>query len=385
MSIPMSAPSGVTSVSISGGLTYTPNSAGQINAQNADVPALIGLGFSPIGGPGNSVANFRNLIHGGDFTANPWQRNIAGLASGGVIAAAIANTPAYFPDRWFAAGGAAGSSILMAQVADSSVPGFSQSLKVSRSSGNANTAPIMFGQVVETANSVRAQGQQLTLSFWAKAGANFSSASSLLTCAIYSGTGANQSAASLIAGTWTGSSTPVVGTQALTTSMTRYSFTGNAPLGATELGVLFSWSPTGSAGADDSVSINGVQLEIGGLSSFEHRDAQVELEMAQRYAWIIAEPAAGVVIGAGMNTSSSAQIFYLATPVQFTKAPSVSVSAGAFKTNQAGTATATTIAAGAAHTPNAISIAGNSAGTAGQATLLIGGGGSGYVIVSADF
>ncbi len=65
--------------------------------------------------------------------------------------------------------------------------------------------------------------------------------------------------------------------------------------------------------------------------------------------------------------------------------PTVTVAAGAFKTNQAGTATKTTITVGATHTPNTISINGNSAGTAGQATLLQGGGGSGWIIANADF
>jgi hypothetical protein len=86
-----------------------------------------------------------------------------------------------------------------------------------------------------------------------------------------------------------------------------------------------------------------------------------------------------------MNTGASAQVFYLATPVQFRSAPTVTVSAGSFKTNQAGTATATTITAGTTHTVNAISINGNSAGTAGGASLLQGGGGAGKIAASADY
>jgi hypothetical protein len=150
--------------------------------------------------------------------------------------------------------------------------------------------------------------------------------------------------------------------------------------------VLLSFTPTGTAGADDSIYINGVQLEIGGSASpFEHIDAQVALEICQRYAWAQAEPVAGVVVGAGQNTSASSQLFYMAAPVQFLKAPTVTVAAGSFKTNQAGTATATTITAGSTHTVNAISINGSSAGIAGQATMLIGGGGSGWILASADF
>ena len=168
--------------------------------------------------------------------------------------------------------------------------------------------------------------------------------------------------------------------------MTRYAFTGVVPAAATQLGLLLSFAPSGTAGADDSISINGVQLEIGpSASPFERIDAQVALEICQRYAWAIPEPAAGVVISAGMNAGASAQLFYLATPVQFLRAPSVTVAAGSFKTNQAGTATATTITPGATHTANAISVNGSSAGTAGQATLLLGGGGSGWILASADF
>ena len=224
----------------------------------------------------------------------------------------------------------------------------------------------------------------MTLSFWAKAGANYSGGA--LTVQVIAGGGVNQSAASLVAGGWTSAAYVVNTAQAMSRGMTRYQFSGVVPAAATQLAVLLSFTPSGTAGADNSISINGVQLEIGpSASPFEHLDAQVVLEICQRYAWAIPEPAAGVVIGAGANTGAAAQLFYIATPVQLLKAPTVTVAAGAFKTNQAGTATATTITPGATHTPNAISINGNSAGTAGQATLLQGGGGSGWILANADF
>ena len=331
----------------------------------------------------NHFANFRNLIDGGDFSINPFQRNIPGLAAGGVIATPIGATPTYFADRFFAAGGAS-SAILMAAVADMSVAGFNQSLKISRQAGNANLATINVGQALETFDSLRCQGQTVTLSFWAKAGANYSGGA--LTVQVIAGSGVNQSAASLIAGTWTSASSVINAAQALTPSVRRYQLTGVVPLTATQLAMLLSFTPSGTAGASDSISINGVQFEIGpSASPFEHLDAQVVLEICQRYAWAIPEPASGVVIGAGANTGAAAQLFYIATPVQLLKAPTVTVAPGSFKTNQAGVAAATTISPGATHTPTAISINGNSAGTAGQATLLQGGGGSGWIIASADF
>ena len=331
----------------------------------------------------NPFANFRNLIDGGDFSINPFQRNIPGLASGGVISSPVAATPTYFADRFFAAGGAS-SAILMAAVADTSLVGFNQSLKLSRQSGNASTAAISFGQVMETFDALRCQGQTVTLSFWAKAGATYSAGP--INVQIVYGTGVNQSASSLIASTWSGQANALFATQTLTNGMTRYQFTGAVPAIATQLALLISFTPTGAAGADDSISLNGVQLEIGACASpYERLDAQVVLELCQRYAWVQPEPAAGVVIGAGANTGASSQLFYMATPVPLLKGPTVTVSAGTFKTNQAGVATTTTISPGATHTPNAISINGNSSGVAGQATMLQGGGGSGWILASADF
>jgi hypothetical protein len=384
MSVVMQAPSGVGSVTISAsGTTYTPNSAGQINAQNSDVPALLALQFSAVGGPAQFLANFRNLIDCGDFTVNPFQRNIAGLASAGVISTAIAATPTYFADRFFAVGGAS-SSILMAAVADASVQGFGQSLKLSRSSGNSNAAAINFGQVLETADSIRAQGQQVTLSFYAKQGANYSGGA--LSVAVISGTGTNQSAASMAAATWTGQASSVSGSQSLSTSMTRYSFTGNIPANATQLGVLLTWTPSGTAGSDDSITLNGLQLEIGAMSAFEHRDAQVELELGQRYAWVIPEPASGVLIGAGTTLGANSQNYYMSTPVQFMKAPTVTLATGSFKVAAgAAYAAATSLTAGTTHTVNAINVTTANTAAAGVGALLGGGGGSGWILASADF
>ena len=356
---------------------------GLISSVGAGMQALDLLEAGCVPLPYNPFANFRNLIDGGDFSINPFQRNIPDLASGGVISSPIAATPTYFADRFFAAG-SAGSAILMAAVADTTIVGFNQSLKVSRQAGNTSASTISVGQVIETFDALRCQGQTVTLSFWAKAGATYSGGQ--LNVQIVYGAGNNQSAASLLASTWSGQSNALSATQTLTQGMTRYQFTGAVPANASQLAMLLSFNPTGTAGADDSISINGLQLEIGASASpFERLDAQVVLELCQRYAWVQPEPAAGVVIGAGANTSASSQLFYMATPVPLLKGPTVTVSAGAFKTNQAGVATTTTITPGATHTPNAISINGNSSGTVGRATMLQGGGGSGWILASADF
>jgi hypothetical protein len=341
---------------------------------------------------------FRNVLDGGDFTVNPWQRNIAGLASGGVISSAISNTVTYFADRWFAVGGSS-SAILMAQVTESSIPGFGYSLKLSRQSSNSNTATINFGQVIESLDTVRLQGKQITFSFYAKQGANYSGGA--LTVQVIYGTGTNQSASSAVAGTWTSQGYVINTTQSLSTSMTRYSFSAIVPSSATELAVLLSWTPSGTAGSDDSITLNGLQLEVAGTAvvaggtttyapsptNFEHRDIQVELEMCQRYCYVISEPAAGVIVGVGgAVASANNQVFYMALPVQMIKAPTVTVSAGSFKVAAAAAAAAASgMAAGSTHTVNAISITSTLTETVGLSATLQGGGGSGYVLASADF
>jgi hypothetical protein len=363
--------------------TFQADANGLISNVSAGTQALdlIEAGCTPL--PFNPSANCRNVIDGGDFSVNPFQRNIPGLASGGVTSSPVSTTPTYFADRFFAVGSAS-TAILMAAVSDSSVPGFNQSLRVSRQSGATSTAQVNLGQVVETMNSLRFQNQSITFSFWARVGATYSGGA--LSVQVTGGAGVNQSAALLASNGWTGQTAVVSAQQNLTTTMTRYQFTASVPSTISQIGVLLSFTPSGTAGSDDSIYVNGLQLEIGAIASpFEHLEAQVVLEDCQRYAWAIAEPAAGVVIGAGQNTGAAAQLFYIASPVQLLKAPTVTVSAGTFKTNQAGVATSSTISPGATHTVNAISINGSSSGTAGQATMLMGGGGSGWIIASADF
>src|SRR6516165_1026371 len=83
------------------GSTYTADVNGMIYGvpvQGFDQGDLVDDGAVPVIFVPN--ANFRNLIDGGDFTINPWQRNVPGLASAGAIAAAITNTATYFADRW---------------------------------------------------------------------------------------------------------------------------------------------------------------------------------------------------------------------------------------------------------------------------------------------
>lgn len=217
---------------------------------------------------------FRNrVINGGmDFD----QRNAGTL---------VANVGAgvYTLDRWFANRVTASAGGQVQQIAGLVNGNFQNMLKVSRLAGNAALDAINLWYSGETADSIPLIGQPLTLSFWAKAGANLSGP---VTWSIITGTGTDQRVSS----GYTGSVTLATGTLALTTTLSQFVFNTAAFTGS-EFGLKFSHSaPTGTAGADDSFSITGVQLETGTILSpvFERR-MSAEFLLALRYYQVFQE------------------------------------------------------------------------------------------------
>lgn len=100
-----------------------------------------------------ATSNFRNILIGGDFSTNPYQRGTASVTG-------ITNTATYGPDRWFGAG-AAGSSITLARTATSAtLAQFSQAMSLQRAAANADVTKICAGQIIETAVAQQYQGQQ---------------------------------------------------------------------------------------------------------------------------------------------------------------------------------------------------------------------------------
>jgi hypothetical protein len=363
----------------------TADSFGMIScpAYGIELQDLIASGCVVQGFPAFSFANFKNLVDGGDFQNNPWQR--------GNSITGITNSVTYGPDRFFAIGGAS-SSISLVKTANTQIAGFTQACAFGRAANNTDTAAINFGQVVESLDSFKAAGQPIVLSFYAIAGANYSGGQA--TVQINSGTAVDGTAANLITNAWTGNA--ILGTAGFTPTTTPQRFNISIPLvpaASKQLGFFFSYVGSGTAGAADNILFNGIQLEIGEqVTPFEFRDAEVELALAQRYFFQINEPAAGVVIAPGAWTGASKQTFFIPLPVQMRTAPSVTVSAGSMvQTQPLGTTTAvSSFAAGTTHTANYISVTssvtgGSTPGTAGQSVLLQGAGGPGTIKATADY
>lgn len=272
--------------------------------------------------------SLRNSIVGGDFGTNPWQR--------GTSFTSITNTLTYTADRFWALGGAS-SSISVSQVTSAQQVGFSGSLQFGRAAANADTTAIKLGYVMADNDPVQMQGQPFVLSFYAKAGANFSAASSVLGVTVGTGTAANGSAANFAAGTWTGyagvtliGSTGATATGVtLTTGWQRFSLAGFIPAAALQVGVSFQYTPVGTAGSADWFQITGVQLETvpqGGVNPtpFERLPQGTVLAMCQRYYQQVNEGAASVATGfVGPAYTTSLANVQLSLPVTMRVAPTV--------------------------------------------------------------
>jgi hypothetical protein len=182
----------------------------------------------------------------------------------------------YTADRW---GVNRASDVTGATVSQSTdVPsGFQYSLKLQRTAGNTSTAGLFLFNSNETVNTLGLAGQSVTLSFWVKQGANYSGGA--ISVVANSGTGTDQRVYA-----YTGSTSFINTTQAITSTWTRYSFTGAVSSSATEVGFYISWTPAGTAGADDSIYVTGAQLEVGSTAtSFDIRPYGTELQLCQRY------------------------------------------------------------------------------------------------------
>ena len=208
----------------------------------------------------------------------------------------------YTADRWMGVrfGYAAGQTMTRQ---NSGLTGIQYCSRIQRDSGNTGTGVLSYFYAMETADSYRFAGQTITMTFYARAGANFSAASSVLNLLFTTGTGTNEANGNQSG--WTGS----VGTSrnnTLTTSWQRFTQTFTIPSNVTQIGWNFSYTPVGTAGANDYYEITGCQLELGSYATTFSRAGgtiQGELAACQRYYWNATT--ANNTIGAGVVSSAT--------------------------------------------------------------------------------
>jgi hypothetical protein len=223
------------------------------------------------------------------FLFRPFTRNLVinggfDIAQRGTSVAVSASTNTNTLDRFQLNVGANGASTVSQQATGdtTNLPNIRYCARVQRNSGQTGTTTMYFASSFETADSVRFAGQTVTFSFYARAGANFSSASNALGVTLRSGTGTDQNLY-----VYTGGTSPIDTTKTLTTTWQRFTSTATVPSNSTELALYFNYAPTGTAGTNDYFEVTGIQVEQGNQASPFVRagggSIQQELAACKRY------------------------------------------------------------------------------------------------------
>ena len=189
----------------------------------------------------------------------------------------------YTADRWIGSTATAGTITRQLTNDSTNLPNIQYCLRYQRTAASTSTSLLTISQSFETVNSIPLAGKAVTLSFYARAGANYSATSNGFTVALYTGTGTDQNV--FLTG-YTGSAQPINQLATLTTTWQRFTYTATLSASATEVGLIFFETPSGTAGAADYYEITGVQLEVGSTASpYAPNGAtyQAELAACQRY------------------------------------------------------------------------------------------------------
>jgi hypothetical protein len=295
-----------------------------ITATGSDVPARLAVGnngdtlladSSATTGLRWSGANQRNPIINSGFDI--WQRGTSFTGS---------NTYIYTADRW-AWRDTSGGSNSLGQVTTSLPTGFSYALRFGRANAATTTSAQRFGTAIETIDSIPYADKTVTLSFYAKKGANFSPTG--VSVYLVSGTGTNQAINGTTGGwdSYTGVAYPIdqtLSSSTLTTSWVRYSYTGTVASTATELAIYFASSGVGTAGADDYFYLTGLQLDIGSVALPYRRAGgtlQGEFAACQRYYYRISADSTGSDLAVGQSADVNTARVYIYNPVTMRVAP----------------------------------------------------------------
>jgi hypothetical protein len=299
----------------------------------ADSAATTGLRYSATPSASNPVLNSAMQV---------WQRGTS----------IACTTTSYTADRWQGYRAVAGSTVSRQVTGDTTnLPNIQYAARVQRDSANTSTAAIQFNQYFESVNSIPFAGKTVTLSFYARKGANYSEAASALGVYLVTGTGTDQN---YITG-YTGSATVGNLGATLTTTWQRFTFTGTVASTATEMCILTSYTPVGTAGAADYYDITGVQLDIGSVAlPFRTYAATIQGELAacQRYYWRSATGVAYQVFGNGFATSTTILQMLVKNPVTMRTTPTVLDTANLAAYDGAITGFNTPVLGGLASTPD---------------------------------
>ena len=270
----------------------------------ADSAATTGLRYSATPSASNPIINSAFQI---------WQRgtSIAGSAS-------VSN---YTADRWLGYTAATSTFSRQATGDTTNLPNIQYAMRVQRTAGGTGTDHFYLTYSQESVNSIPYAGKSVTISFYARKGANFNDGTAGLSLVVGTGTGTDQNFLSGYTGSVTALNQPLT----LTTTWTRYSYNLNIGATATELGFYFNHRASATAaGAADYYEVTGVQIDVGSVAlPFRTYAATIQGELAacQRYYNRFTAPQAYSHLAQGwaISTDNMTAWFYL--PVEMRVVP----------------------------------------------------------------
>jgi hypothetical protein len=299
--------------------TWVTDAAGDITAVTAGT-GLTGGGTSGAVSLAFDVANF-----GGAQGAGGKNKAINGaceIAQRGTSAVTLTAASFLYPvDRFFAGRSSGTTGATAQQFTSTTLEGFQYGVRVQRTAANTSTNDLYIGQSFETANSIPLANKAVVVSFYARAGANYSPTSSALNVRFYTGTGTDQSG---LGSAFTGTATPISQTATLTTSWQRFQYTATLASTATQVQFLVFCTPTGTAGAADYFDITGLQVELGATATpFTRCEGSIQSELAacQRYYQRRTSTNAYAIVATSYVTTTTNVVAYAELPVTMRVVP----------------------------------------------------------------
>jgi len=226
------------------------------------VTAGSGIGIT---GDGSSGSPFVVTAKNRQQLANPIRNASMQVAQRGTSIAVGAATVMTLDGWWGVRTGAVAGQTVSQQTTLTDTQGSGYCARVQRDSGNTAVNALNLVQSIVTVDSRRWANRPATFSFRARKGANFSAASDLLTVTLSSGTGTDQSVQS----GFTGSATVATVSATLTTSWQTFTATATPGASITQLGMVASYTPVGTASTNDYFEIKDVRLDEGAYAQ-EH-------------------------------------------------------------------------------------------------------------------
>jgi len=259
----------------------------------------------------------------------------------------------------------------MSQVS-SGLTGIQYALRMQRNSGSTDTNGCWYGTTLETKNSIPLAGKVVTFSFYYRTGAYYSPTNFAI--ALYTGTGTDEN--------WANGFTNQANIVNTTISPTassgwlRYSVTALIGSTATEIGLQFTYTGTGTAGATDYIDITGVQLEASPFAtSFSRAGGSIggELALCQRYYQRIAGNNNVTSVGTGFAISSASVGSVIPLETSMRAAPSPNYGGTIYLV---GPTTSTTISSlnaiyAGANNPQSVYLTMNTSGSTGGQAIII--------------